>query len=166
MNCREAQHLLCTDIDRPLEAVAQAHLEAHLATCTRCRRVQADLAAGLASWRVEAATVVVPDARREWQAVRRRMRGGSPTGAGPVRPAGRLVWFWRALPLAAATAIAALIFLPQSGPDQPTAGAEGPAFARANSVEVPGAPASTMVFVDEKSGWLIVWASDTDGRSG
>jgi len=79
---------------------------------------------------------------------------------------GKLVWFWRALPVAAATAIAAVIFLPRSAPDQPPPGTDGPAFARANSVEVPGAPASTMVFVDEKSGWLIVWATDADGRSG
>jgi hypothetical protein len=166
MNCREAQHLLCTGSDRPLEAAAPALLEAHLATCARCRQVQADFAAGLAAWRVEAAAVVVPDARHEWQAVRRRIHGGASAGVSPIRPARKLVWFWRALPVAAATAIAAAIFLPRSAPDNTTAGAEGPAFARANSVEVPGTPASTMVFVDEKSGWLIVWASDTDGRSG
>jgi hypothetical protein len=39
-------------------------------------------------------------------------------------------------------------------------------MASAESVEAPGDPASTMVFVDEKSGWLIVWASDTAPRRG
>jgi hypothetical protein len=31
---------------------------------------------------------------------------------------------------------------------------------RADSIEVPGSNASTMVYVDDKSGWLFVWASD------
>jgi hypothetical protein len=38
--------------------------------------------------------------------------------------------------------------------------------ARADAVEAPGGNASTMVFVDDRSGWLIVWASDSGGRSG
>jgi hypothetical protein len=35
-----------------------------------------------------------------------------------------------------------------------------PHVARADAVVAPGNNASTMVFVDDKSGWLIVWASD------
>lgn len=166
MNCCKAHSLLSTERDGPLEAAAQSALEAHLAACPTCRRVQADLAAGFGGWRAQSAAVSVPDAQQEWWEVRRRMRGGESTGEAGARPMTKLVWFWRALPIAAATAIAAVLFFPRFAPDDPAADAGGPTLARANSVEVPGQAASTMVFVDEKSGWLIVWAADTDGRSG
>ena len=38
--------------------------------------------------------------------------------------------------------------------------------ARADFVEAPGAKASTMVYVDDKSGWLFVVASDETRQSG
>jgi hypothetical protein len=37
---------------------------------------------------------------------------------------------------------------------------------RADFVEAPGRNASTMVIVDDKSGWLIVWASDASPKEG
>ncbi len=164
MNCRRAYYLLSAERDGPLEAAARTALEAHLAACPACRRVQADLAAGFAAWRAEATTVSVPDAQQEWLAVRRRMRG-----ADREHPASRRTfpwsgWVWRALPVAAATALAALLFFPPTAPEEAAPGPASAAVARANSVEVPGEAASTMVFVDDKSGWLIVWASDTGGH--
>jgi hypothetical protein len=74
---------------------------------------------------------------------------------------------WLTLPLggAAAAAIAVFVSLPPEKPQPPVAVSPTPT-ARAEFVEAPGNNASTMVFVDDKSGWLIVWASDAVPKQG
>lgn len=153
MNCREAQDRILTERDGALDEASRAALAVHVAGCAGCRRVQDDLSAGFEAWRADVANVTVPDAEREWHAVRRRMRGGE---AGTQRPARsrRSLFTWIALPLGAAAA-AALALLISPGPRFDPA-----PVAHVDSVEAPGNNASTLVFVDDKSGWLIVWASD------
>jgi hypothetical protein len=66
-----------------------------------------------------------------------------------------------ALPLGAAAALAAVAVVGPSWTDD-----EGPqAVARAEFVEVSG-NASSVVYVDDKSGWLVVWASAEPGPKG
>jgi len=155
MTCREAQdHLYAdrsADPTNPSEAAMTA-FAAHLAQCPGCRRQQEQLRSALDAWRADAAATPVPDAEREWHALRRRIRGGD-TAANPVRR----FWPWLSLPLGLGAA-AALTFLVWQNPAPR-------AEARVDFVEVPGGKASTMVFVDEKSGWLIVQASDSPGTS-
>ena len=164
MNCREALSLMSTERDAPLEPGARSGFEAHLAECVACRQARSGLTSALDVWRANHASVKVPDADREWLAVRRRRRGDAGAEATFSRSSRRTALAWLAMPIAA-TLIALAFFLPPRAPDQ-TAGSVGPAIARADSVEVPGGSASTMVFVDDKSGWLIVWASDAGGKSG
>lgn len=165
MTCREAQHQLFSSDSRASAAHAEpgaaasdrAQLDAHVASCADCRRMQASLNAVLHDWRKTTADVAVPDSEREWQAVRRRIRNGDTPAASP---SSRRVLPWLALPLAAAAAIALLFVDPPGAsrsPASPTA--SGAQIARADSVEVPGG-ASPLVYVDDKSGWLIVWAND------
>jgi predicted anti-sigma-YlaC factor YlaD len=156
MNCREVQDRLCSAPDAAPDSSAGAALEAHVAHCAACRRVRDDLAAALAAWRSEVATIEVPDAEREWHAVRRRIRGGT---AAPRSRWG--LGAWLGLPIAAAAAVAvALVAPPAPTPELPVG-----EIARAENIEAPGRDASTMVFVDDKSGWLIVWASDALART-
>jgi hypothetical protein len=62
---------------------------------------------------------------------------------------------WLAVPLAAAAAGAIMIFVTPPWPRSPApAAAVAAASATATAND-----ASTVVFVDEKSGWLVVWAS-------
>ncbi len=153
MNCREAESHLYAD--RPADSAPapdSAAFQAHLAQCPDCRRLQAALRAGFDTWRQDSAATRVPDAEREWHAVRRRLRTQEDS-AGPLRS----LWPWLSLPLGLGAA-AALTFIVWQ---RPLPEAE----ARADFVEVPGGKASTMVFVDEKSGWLIVQASDSPGTS-
>lgn len=135
-------------------------LEAHVAQCAACRRIQDDLAATFTAWRRDAASTAVPDAEREWHAVRRRIRAGDESAIAGSRPSRN--WFaWLGWPLGAVAAAAVAIIVSRPQPLFPTPADGVPAFtARADFVEAPGNNASTMVFVDEKSGWLIVWASD------
>lgn len=165
MYCRKANDLLALERDGSLEAVARAELEAHLATCSTCQRARSDVAAAIESWRAEAAAVNVPSADREWQALRRRIRGGVSADATAGAPARRLNFAWLALPLTAAL-VALVLLLPSRRASVPGPNLGATAVARADAVEAPGGNASTMVFVDDRSGWLIVWASDAGGKSG
>jgi hypothetical protein len=158
MNCREAQSQILTPPEGVPDPSRHALLEGHLAHCAGCRRVRDDLAAALTSWRTDVAQAVVPDPEKEWYAVRRRIRGGAETGRTDARPR-RTLLTWIALPLGAAAAAAVALFVApqfQSGTLSPAA------IAHVDSVEAPGNNASTLVFVDDKSGWLIVWASDAN----
>jgi len=169
MNCREAQSQLYADGARAPTETSRAALAAHLEGCAGCRRIRDDLAAALTTWRTGTVALAVPDAEREWHAVRRRIRGGD---AAPLADTGRrrsrLAWLTLPLGAAAAAAIAIFISLPAEKP-QPAAAVSVsvPAHtARADFVEAPGNNASTMVFVDDQSGWLIVWASDAVPKQG
>lgn len=161
MNCREAISHLARNPETPLAAGLRSELEGHLAHCQSCRHTAAAIQAGLAAWRTAAARVEVPDANREWLEVRRRRRGELAPVEELRATARRFRPAWLALPLAAA-AIAAVIFFPRAAVEDRSS-RPGAAVARANSVDVPGGRSSTMVFVDDKSGWLIVWASDAGG---
>lgn len=162
MTCREARHLLFSSDSRASAAPAEAGaggpspaaLDAHLAACPHCRQVSQVLRATITDWRTDASAVAVPAAEREWLELRRRIHRGA---AEERRPLARRLLPWVALPLAAAAALAVLL-VDRSGPALSSAGPT-PAVARADSVEVPGG-ASPLVYVDDKSGWLIVWASD------
>jgi anti-sigma factor RsiW len=153
MNCREAQNRILTESDGALDPTSRAALAGHLADCAGCRRVRDDLTAAVSAWRTEVANVTVPDAEREWHAVRRQIRGGA-TGADRPTRSRRSLFAWIALPLGAAAAAGLALFVSPSPQFNPAP------IAHVDSVEAPGNNASTMVFVDDKSGWLIVWASD------
>lgn len=164
MNCRESLRLICAERDAPLEAGSRSRLDAHLAECAACRQARSSLTAALESWKESTAGVKVPDAGHEWFEVRRRLREGADAGTAATRSPWRVPLGWLALPLVTAL-LAVVLFLPRSTLEE-TNGVPIPVMARADSVEVPGRGASTMVFVDDKSGWLIVWATDAGGQSG
>lgn len=161
MNCHEAQTEIFAARDGAPGASPSAALDGHVAHCAACRQIRANLAAALGAWRTDSARAIVPDAEREWHAVRRRIRGGAETGSALARPR-RNLFAWLSLPLGAAGAAAvALVVLQQPRPSATLADFGDVVTARADAVEAPGHNASTMVFVDDKSGWLIVLASDT-----
>ena len=92
--------------------------------------------------------MTVPDEERAWQDIHREIRSAHPAGVRAWRGLGR----W-ALPLGAAAALAAVALLVPSWNEE----AASPMVARADYVEVAG-DASSVVYVDDKSGWLVVWA--------
>ena len=160
MNCREAQHQLFAERDGAPDPTTRVSLDGHLAHCAECRRIHDDLSAALTTWRVTAEKTVVPDAEREWHAVRRMIRGGAAAGT-EVRPAARRnIFAWLTVPLGAAATLAVALFVTRNEPANFSHPPAKTQIARADALEVPGNNASTMVFVDDKSGWLIVWASD------
>ena len=161
MNCRKAQSQIFAERDGALENSLRVALDGHLTSCGDCRRMRENLTAALTAWRIEVIQTPVPDAEREWHAVRRRIRGGVEAGAVRDSRPRRNLFTWVAVPVGAAAAVALAFFVsPQtSSPLQPGEHI-GAHVARANSVEVPGNDATTMVFVDDKSGVLFVLAAD------
>ena len=166
MNCREAQSQIFAERDGALDITQRAELDRHIAHCGDCQRMREDFTAALASWRNEASQVTIPNAEREWHAVRRRIRGGETGVARDSRPR-RNLFAWIALPLGAAAAAAIALFVTLQPGSIVLPGLEPTArIAHANSVEVPGDKATTVVVVDDKSGWLFVWASAPDPKQG
>lgn len=151
MNCPEARRLLSSSRDGPPPSEADV-LSAHLEGCPGCRRLQEDLRTGFESWTEATRSVAVPAADEVW----REVRVARHRGTAPVRPA----WVRVGLPLAAAAAVAVLLV--QSPWRQPSPDGMGSNLAQVNFV-VPGTPgASTLVYEDSESGWLVVWTAENE----
>ena len=161
MNCREVQSELFAETEGTPANPRRAAVEAHVARCAACRRVRDDLTTALEGWRSDISKITVPDAELEWHAVRRRIRGG---GGEPSVRSRRNWTAWLGLPLATAAAVILVMLSPASR--APNVDIPVGEVARAENIEAPGNNASTMVFVDDKSGWLIVWASDGATQTG
>lgn len=155
MNCREIEPLLFAERDGALANNQRTDLDRHVGECAACRQLRSDLAAAAESWRAHTASVKVPDADSEWRKLRAELHGAE-VRTSPNRRIAPIVWL--ATPLAAAAAIVLTFFL------QSTPTPEIEAMARAEYVESGSAEASTMVFADKESGWLVVWAADPKTR--
>lgn len=164
MNCHEAEPLLLAERDGVLSPTQHAALDRHVAGCPACQRLRANLTEAMEAVRTEAAAVRVPDAQQEWQVLQGKIH------AAPGRPAKRhplasVIWF--GAPLAAAAALALAYLGLRTEPKRlETVAAPIVDVARADFVEVADAKASTMVYVDKDSGWLVVWAVDDEQKSG
>lgn len=154
MHCSAAHHLLFHERDRALAATEEAALARHLTACPACRELRQQLASAAGEWRDATLHAAVPDAADEWRALAPRLHG-----ARERRPARRrgapLLWLGVPLAAAAAWALGILVRPPLAPP--PSA---APAVARAEFVEAGNADATTVVYVDDESGWLVVWASE------
>jgi len=150
MNCREAEKLILIEREGASGDSRRAALETHLEGCPACRDLQAGLTAATQSWKAMDVKVALPDVEREWHAIRRRMR------ATEIGPRFSLLPAWL-VPSLAAAAVAVMVFFigaPWSGQET----TQSASVARAEYVEVADESASTLVYVDEDSGWLVVWA--------
>ncbi len=166
MNCREAQDQIFAERDGAPNDNRRAALATHVAECAGCRQMRDNLAAALGMWRTEVEKVTVPDAEREWYAVRRRIRGGVAAGTETTTARSRRIISWVAVPIGAAAALAVALFVSPPKSEIADPGAAVTHVASAESIDVPSNTASTTVFVDDKSGWLVVWASDGKPKSG
>ncbi|BET67963.1 hypothetical protein ASA1KI_28810 [Opitutales bacterium ASA1] len=153
MNCRRARDLIHAERDRDLAIAERAALDSHLPDCPGCREERALLERAALAWKETRAATAVPDSTREWQSVRRRLREVEEP------PARRLGWIGALAVGAAAAAVAAFVFLPTGEHGRASS---APVLAQAESVEFTDDDATPVVFVDDQSGWLVVWAVSPD----
>lgn len=163
MNCRAAELLLQAERDDGLTSSQHAELERHAASCPACRQLRADLAEAMSTVRSEAAKVRVPDAGEEWRVLQNKLHAVRSIPA-KRRPLAPVIWFSAPLAAAAALALAYFNLRPPSRQTENTTPLTDPA--RADFVEVADTKASTMVYVDKDSGWLVVWAVDEAAPTG
>jgi predicted anti-sigma-YlaC factor YlaD len=162
MNCRDIEPLLLAERDGVLTNEQHAALAGHVATCASCRQLRANLSAALDEFRTDAARVSVPNVDEEWRTLRAQLHGAEakPTKKRPLAP---VIWFSASLAAVAAVAFAFIVGHPTP---QPTTLAQATESARPNFVETADSNASTMVYVDKDSGWLVVLAADTTAPAG
>jgi anti-sigma factor RsiW len=158
MTCRDIEPLLLAERDGGLTTGQLAALAGHVASCPACRQRRADLTEAMLFLKTDAANVAVPEAGEEWREVRARLRTARDQPA-KKRPLAPLVWFGSSL-----AAAAALTFVLVSRSPQPVELVilDHDAVAEAEFVETGDRNASTLVYVDKESGWLVVWTTDAE----
>jgi len=154
--------MISSERDSPLDVGARAGLDAHMAHCTTCRRSREILQAAAAEWRRRDASVLVPDADAMALAVRREIARGE--GDGPRLEKRRSWWsvgLWMGLPALGAAALAIVLWTrgPGAGPF------ESDPAGWTQFVEVDAAASAPVIFVDEASGWVVVWAGEAEPGS-
>jgi anti-sigma factor RsiW len=155
MNCREAEHSLFAERDGALDETQRAALVSHVDECSACRLLRQNLTVALAELQASSRQSSLPDVELEWQKLRREIRGGATAQMAASRRS-PITWF--ALPLAAAAALAIAFFVTPGTQKSDFSATPTAKIAQATSASE-SEPASTMVFVDDKSGWTFVWAS-------
>ena len=145
MSCRDIEPLLLAERDGVLAPEQHLALAAHVASCPACRHLRAVTGEAVTFLKTDAANVAVPNTDQEWRTLRARLHGKTAKPA-KKRPLAPVIWF--GAPLAAAAAIAIAFFI--------TRPATSPALAETT--------ATTIAYVDKDSGWLVVWAAESDAK--
>lgn len=157
MKCHDAERLLSAERDGPIPPPEAASLTVHLKGCASCRRLQADLAEGYRRWSAESAERPVPDAQAAWRELRATLHAREERGSSRAW----MRWLSFGIPLAATAAVAFLFVRPAIVGPVGTG-----SLARVEYVE-PGTPgASTLVYEDLESGWLVIWTADAETAKG
>jgi len=154
MNCREAETLILAERDGVLTPVQHAALERHVAGCEKCRQWQHEVAQAMETVRADMANVRVPDVETEWRAVQAKI--GAPDTMSKKRRLAPVIWMTAPLAAAAAVALAFLVTRPVA-PQSESTGLVS-AQVQADFVDVADPNATAVVYTDEESGWLVVWA--------
>ena len=153
--CRKIEALLLSEPDGALSAAELTVVEADVAGCESCRRQRILLSEVSAALKNSHRARSVPSASEEWMTLHERIhneRRHSKENRRAARP--WLRWGIPALSLGTAAAVACILYLRAPAPTHfPRA-----TIARAEYVQSENAE-STLVYVDQESGWLIVWAS-------
>lgn len=170
MKCSDSESLILAERDGVLTKDQLAALSDHVAACPTCRQFQATLHTALDSLKAGINAVTVPDAGEAWHELQMKLHQPE-ARTSRKRPVAPVIWF--SAPLAAAAAIAFAFFLTRPSTPAPSLEVavvlpplhDPSLIAGADFVE-PGDPnATTLVYVDKDSGWLVVWATDGDAKT-
>jgi anti-sigma factor RsiW len=158
MNCRDIESLLLAERDGELTTEEHAALAQHVTACPACRQFRANLTEATLFMKMDAANVAVPDAGGEWRKLRDAK--ARPTRKHPLAP---VIWF--AAPLAAAAALTFAFVNRQPKPPEMII-PDNDAATEAELAQAGILDAQTLVYVDQESGWLVVWTTDKEIKDG
>ena len=164
MKCRDIEPLLLAERDGVLTTEQHTALARHVAACPACRQFRANLTEAALYLKTDAANVAVPDTTQAWRDLRGQL-SGEKNHPGKKRPLAPVIWF--AAPLAAAAAFAFAYLGPRPQPTAPLASAPAPRAEIVNNdnLGADDSNVSTMAYVDQESGWLVVWATTPDAQN-
>lgn len=191
MTCRDIEPLLLAERDGALTPNERAALSDHVAVCPACGQLRTQLATSLEAYRAGVASVRVPDVNEAWRELQSKLhtpvreKKKHPLApiiwfGAPLAAAAAAVAFTfmvqtgpqasRLEPLASARVATVAEMAPPPPPPPPPAYVRPPLstpydpsiIAGADFVETGDVNASTVVYVDKESGWLVVWATDMD----
>jgi hypothetical protein len=189
MTCRDIESLILAERDGAPNPAQRAVLSDHVAACPACQQFRARLGAALDAYRTGIDAAPVPNADQAWHDVKSRLHDRRPQPRERRRLA-PVIWFGTPLAAAAALAVAFFVggspfvqrtpvsevppalTVAETPPPPPPPPPAPPQFrnppahdpsiiAGADFVETADPNASTIVYVDEESGWLVVWATGT-----
>jgi anti-sigma factor RsiW len=168
MNCRDSESLLLAERDGVLTKTQHAGLSDHVAACPACRQFRASLDAALDAFKADASAIPAPDVDEAWRNLRAKLHETETKLR--KRPLAPVIWF--GAPLAAAAALALAFFTTRPTPATPAIEPivvsqpyDPSIIAGADYVEAGDPNASTMVYMDKDSGWLVVWATDSEAET-
>lgn len=156
MNCRAAEPLIYAERDGVLTPAQHAALADHLASCADCRSKQTALHAAMEQFRDEFGAVELPNVDEEWLKLQRKLEPHKAKRPNQ-RKLAPVLWFSAPLAVAAAVAFAFLATRQMT----PTELGEQTVIAHADYVELADPNASPIVYTDQASGWLVVWAESS-----
>ncbi|HRE81024.1 MAG TPA: zf-HC2 domain-containing protein [Opitutaceae bacterium] len=164
-SCQHITSLLIAGPDRRLTPAEQAEIEGHVVQCAACRQQRALLAAIPASLQTVTQAVSTPNPQQEWMRLRSQLPKQSREGKSQRRKTP--FWLQWSFPIgAAATAVVVALVTHLRYSDRVSTERLAATVARADYVQAENAD-STLVYVDQESGWLIVWAdSSSKDKSG
>ncbi len=150
MNCKQAQEWISRDIDGELHTADQEILTQHLIQCPDCRQIR-DHWMKASQLLKQTAQVKIPDAEETWQEIRSQLNQPKIASQSNLLPFPSIIRW-----VSAAAAIIAISlgirFLLQEPPLETYAFQNEVEF-----VETDIPDSSPAVYVDDESGWTIVW---------
>jgi predicted anti-sigma-YlaC factor YlaD len=150
MNCKQAQEWISRSMDGDLCTADQEVIEKHLIQCPSCRQIQ-DHWMAAAQLLKQTAHVKIPDAEETWEEIRSQLDQHETVSRGNLLPFPSIIRWASAA--AAVIAISLGVRFVVQEPSLET-------YAFHNEVEfvetdIPNS--SPVVYVDDESGWTIVW---------
>lgn len=164
MICRNARKWISLELDGELSVRRSEKLYYHIRRCHSCRSTR-DKWVGVGSLLREYVARPAQTPEAAWADVQRALRTSGQTARNTARiPAGVFSWRW-ATAAAAALALCGVLGLWWRARGPNVAVAHAPA-AEVEWVETDLPGASTMVYEDGQSGWLVIWVVEYREREG
>lgn len=151
MNCDQAEKWISRSLDAELEVARQRKLDEHLAGCASCSRLKTEWEKLGNALREEVAATL-PDTDAAWADIRERIHE-SEAGRSKIIP--WQVHFRWAAGLAALFLLSFGVYFSRPRPVSEAVPLPVGTTVEFVETEIPGA--SPMVYMDQESGWTVVW---------
>jgi predicted anti-sigma-YlaC factor YlaD len=154
MNCKQAQEWISRGMDGELSTTDRERLEQHLIQCPGCRQIQDHWMSASQLFK-QTSQVKIPDAEETWQEIRSQLDQPEKTPRDNLLPFPSIIRWASAI--AAVIAVSFGIRFVLQKPSLETHAFQN----EVEFVESDIPDSSTAIYVDDESGWTIVWVFES-----